>query len=54
MQLRKVLGFRSGTNISYVLMLYDITLLDNWLLTFREKVGVLFTKGENDEDDSAL
>ena len=25
-----------------------------WLLMFREKVGLLYSKGQNDEDDSAL
>jgi hypothetical protein len=48
------LGFHSGINNLHVLMFYDITLLCNWLPTFREKVGVLFTKNQNDEDDSAL
>ena len=54
MQLLQVLGFHSGINNLHILLLYDITLLGNWLLKFREKVGILFSKGRNNEDDSAL
>jgi hypothetical protein len=54
MKLRKVLCFHSGTKNLQFLLLYDITLVGNWLLTFREKVGILFIKDQNDEDDSAL
>ena len=54
MQLRKFLGFHSGINNLHFLLFYDITLLGNWLVTFREKVGVLYSKGQNDEKDSSL
>ena len=54
MQLRKFLRFHSGINNLHFLLFYDITLLGNWLVTFREKVGVLYSKGQNDEKDSSL
>ena len=54
MQLRQVLDFHSGINNLNFLLLYDIMLLRNWLVTFREKVGVLYSKGQNDENDFAL
>jgi hypothetical protein len=54
MQLHQVLGFHNGINNFHFLLLREITLLGNWLLTFREKVRVLFSKGRNDENDSAL
>jgi hypothetical protein len=54
MVLRQVLGFHSGINNLHFLLLYDTTLLGNWLRTFREKVGLSFIKGQNEKDDSAL
>jgi hypothetical protein len=43
-QLHQVSGFHNGINSLHYLLLYDITLLGNWLLTFREKVRAYFQK----------
>ena len=53
-QFDQVLDFHSGINNLNFLLLYDIMLLRNWLVTFREKVGVLYSKDQNYEDGSAL
>jgi hypothetical protein len=54
MQLRQIFGFHSGINNLHFLLLYDTTLLGNWLRTFREEVGISFTKGQNEKDDSDI
>ena len=54
LKLRQVLGFHSGINNLHFLLLYDIMLPVNWLVTFRETVWVLYPKEENFEDGSAL
>jgi len=54
MQFYQVLSFHSDINNLHFLLLYDIMLLGNWLVTFREKVGVLYSKDQNYEDGSAL
>jgi len=53
-QFDQVLDFHSGINNLHFLLLYEVTLLGNWLQTFREKVGVLYSKGQNDEKSVAL
>ena len=54
MQLKQVLVFYSCMNKLHFLLLCEVTLLGNWLQTFREKVGVLFSKGRDHEEDFVL
>jgi hypothetical protein len=46
MQLREFLGFHSGINNRNFLLLYEATLLDKWLQTFRQTVRVSFSNGQ--------
>jgi hypothetical protein len=41
------LGFHSGKNNLIFLLLYEVTLLGNWLQAFRQNVGSHFSKGQN-------
>ena len=52
MQLRYLLGLHSGINKLPFLLLYEATMLGNWLQTFQEKVRVSFSKVQNVENDS--
>ena len=54
MQLHQVSGFNSRINNIHFLVFCEVTLLRNWLQTFREKVWILYSKGQNDKDGSAL
>jgi hypothetical protein len=53
MQLRYLLGLRSGINNLSFLLLLEVILLDNLLQKFREKVTVSFSKGKHVEGDFA-
>jgi hypothetical protein len=46
MQLRYLLGSHSGINNLHFLLLYEGTLLGNWLQACRETVGVSFSKDQ--------
>jgi hypothetical protein len=47
MQLREALSFHSGINNLTFLLLYEATLMDKWLQTFRQTVRVSLSKGQN-------